>query len=133
MIGTRIVTVTKKDFFKPILWITLMRLKSKKVEPTIARMINPGGGPPPPEVEEPSEKAPVKPSISIGELIKNIAPNWIRKLIPTHFILVRYSAFIRNNPNFNINISATIKTTLRIISSYSLMKLKPWRIIKNIL
>jgi hypothetical protein len=44
-----------------------MRLKSKKIDPTIARMINPiGGGP---------SKVPVNPNISKGELIKNIAPN----------------------------------------------------------
>jgi hypothetical protein len=111
IIGIKIIIVTIKDRFKPILWITLIRLRSKKIEPTIAKMIVPTGGP--------SRKAPVNPSISIGELMKKIAPNWIRKLIVTHFIFVRYSDFVRNKPSFNRKISAIINTALMISSSYS--------------
>lgn len=125
IIGIKIIIVTITDRVKPILWITLIRLRSKKIEPTIAKMIAPTGGP--------SWNAPVNPSISIGELMKKIAPNWIRKLIATHFIFVRYSAFVRIKPSFNRKISAIINTALKMSSSYSPKGLIPiWSILNNI-
>ena len=125
IIGTKIKNATITDRLMPILCNTLITFMSINNESNIIGIIIPGSGP--------SSKAPVIPIKNVGKLIKKMTPNWIKKLIATHFKFRFVCALVIIKPIFRIKISAINNTAIAMSGIYSSIKgVSSWNIISII-
>ena len=99
----------------PGLWIILIRFKSINIEKNTNGIIIPGSGPR-------SSNSPLIASKNIGRQMRKIKPNWIKKLIATHFIFLFDWALVITKSSFKRKISPISKAAKipRILTPFTL-------------